>query len=242
MKYYLSGALLIVALVAGTAAAAVLPPGGTFVDDNGNVHEGFIEAIAAEGITRGCNPPVNDRYCPSSFVTRDQMAAFLVRTLGLTSDGGKDWFSDDNGSQFEADINKLAAAGITSGCNPPDNDEFCPTRRVTRGQMAAFLVRAYGYVDPGRGDWFVDDDDSTFEDDIDRLATAGITLGCNPPANDNFCPANPVRRDQMASFLGRAEGLTPIIPPAVIQPGIVVVETGLSRPPSHSRQGTSNMN
>jgi hypothetical protein len=26
---------------------AVLPPGGTFVDDDGNVHEGGIEAIAA---------------------------------------------------------------------------------------------------------------------------------------------------------------------------------------------------
>jgi hypothetical protein len=33
-------------LVVGVALAA-LPPGGTFVDDDGNVHEGNIEAIAA---------------------------------------------------------------------------------------------------------------------------------------------------------------------------------------------------
>ncbi|MGA7280180.1 MAG: hypothetical protein WBZ40_00210, partial [Acidimicrobiia bacterium] len=62
---------------------AVLPPGGSFVDDDGNVHEGGIEAIAAAEITQGCNPPANDRYCPDRVVTRGQMAAFLSRALHL---------------------------------------------------------------------------------------------------------------------------------------------------------------
>jgi hypothetical protein len=69
------------------------------------------------------------------------MAAFLVRALGLTATNGTD-FTDDDDSIFEADIEKLAAAGITAGCNPPANNQFCPDGRVTRGQMAAFLVRA----------------------------------------------------------------------------------------------------
>ena len=119
-----------------------MPPGGTFGDDDGNVHEGFIEAIAAEGITRGCNPPDNDRYCPSATVTRGQMAAFLVRALDLSDDGGGSKFIDDDGSVFESDIAKLAAAGITRGCNPPDNDRFCPNDPVRRDQMASFLGRA----------------------------------------------------------------------------------------------------
>jgi len=117
----LAAALLLVGAVAATAA---LPPDGTFTDDNGNVHEGYIEAIAAAGITKGCNPPVNDKYCPADLVTRGQMAAFLTRTLGLTDDGGKDWFADDDGNVFEQDINRLAAAGITKGCNPPANDHY----------------------------------------------------------------------------------------------------------------------
>jgi hypothetical protein len=29
----------------------------------------------------GCNPPVNDRFCPAQSVTRGQMAAFLNRAL-----------------------------------------------------------------------------------------------------------------------------------------------------------------
>jgi glucose/arabinose dehydrogenase len=213
-----------------TAASADLSPGGTFIDDNGNVHEGYIEAIAAEGITLGCNPPVNDRYCPSDQVTRGQMAAFLVRTLGLTADGGTDWFSDDDGDVFESDINKLAAVGITKGCNPPDNTLFCPSDRVTREQMAAFLVRAYGYSATSGTNTFTDDDGSVFEGDIERLAEAGITKGCNPPANDHFCPHSYVRRDEMASFLGRAEGLTPIVPPSPSIPDVEVVTSNLSFP------------
>jgi hypothetical protein len=43
-----------VAALALMVLAAVLPPGGTFIDDDGNIHEGQIEAIAAEEITLGC--------------------------------------------------------------------------------------------------------------------------------------------------------------------------------------------
>jgi hypothetical protein len=44
--------------------ASGLEPGGTFTDDNGSLHEPDIEAVAAAGITRGCNPPANTEYCP----------------------------------------------------------------------------------------------------------------------------------------------------------------------------------
>jgi hypothetical protein len=188
-----------------------LEPGGTFVDDDGNVHEAAIEAISAAGITRGCNPPENDRYCPAASVTRGQMAAFLVRALDLPATT-TDFFTDDEGSVFEADINSLAAAAVTRGCNPPENDRFCPQQGVTRGQMAAFLVRAYGFNANGGGQ-FVDTTNSVFSVAIDRLATAGITRGCNPPANDRFCPTRLVRRDEMATFLARAAGLDQIAPP-----------------------------
>jgi hypothetical protein len=208
----LLSAVIVGVLVFSAVPLLALEPGGTFRDDDGNVHEGSIEAIAAAGITAGCNPPTNDRYCPANSVTRGQMAAFLVRALDLNPTSS-DYFTDDNDSVFESDINRLAAAGITGGCNPPANDRFCPSKRVTRGQMAAFLVRGYGYADDGAGDLFVDDDGSVFEADIDRLAVAGITLGCNPPANDRFCPTDPVRRDQMASFLARAGDLGTIDPP-----------------------------
>lgn len=175
---------------------------GRFLDDDDSVHEADIEVLDALGITRGCNPPLNDRYCPEDQVTRGQMAAFLSRALGLPTTS-VDYFTDDNGSVFQADINSIAAAGITLGCNPPDNDRYCPNDQVTRGQMAAFLRRAFAL--PGTSiDYFVDDNGTIFESDIDAIAAAGITLGCNPPDNDYYCPAASVTRAQMASFLVRA--------------------------------------
>jgi hypothetical protein len=166
--------------------------------------------LAEEGITKGCNPPANDEYCPTDRVTRGQMAAFLVRFLGLTAQNPAIDFTDDNGSIFETNIEQLATAGITKGCNPPTNNKYCPNNYVTRGQMAAFLVRALNLTDDGGGDLFTDDDASVFENNIDMLATAGITKGCNPSeGNTKFCPNDYVTRGQMAAFLHRAEDLLP---------------------------------
>ncbi|MGA7227783.1 MAG: S-layer homology domain-containing protein, partial [Acidimicrobiia bacterium] len=85
---------------------------GRFWDDDGSVFESAIEKLATAGITNGCNPPVNDRFCPDQPVTRGQMAAFFGRALGL-SDGSGASFVDDDGSVFESAIEKLATAGIT---------------------------------------------------------------------------------------------------------------------------------
>ena len=124
---------------------AYTPPSGTgaFWDDDGSLFETAIEKIAAAGITTGCNPPTNDRYCPDDSLTRGEMAAFLVRALNLTNSNGTDYI-DDNDSIFATDIQKLSAAGITKGCNPPTNNRYCPNDPLTRGEMAAFLVRALG--------------------------------------------------------------------------------------------------
>ena len=115
--------------------------GSPFTDDNDSTFEDDIAAIAEAGITAGCNPPANSRYCPDRAVTRSQMAAFLVRALSLPAGPGGA-FVDDDGSVFELDIEALAESGITRGCNPPVNDRFCPDRAVSRGEMAAFLYRA----------------------------------------------------------------------------------------------------
>jgi hypothetical protein len=204
--------VMLVLLSVSAAATATLPPGGSFVDDDGNVHEPAIEAIAAEGITKGCNPAEgNTKFCPKDPVTRGQMAAFLVRALGLppTTEAP---FTDAAGV-FEDSINRLAAAGVTKGCNPAEgNTRFCPHDYVTRGQMAAFLVRALGL--PPTTEAPFTDAAGVFEDSINRLAAAGVTKGCNPAeGNTKYCPHDFVKRDQMATFLTRALGLTPITPP-----------------------------
>lgn len=159
-----------------------------------------IAWLADQGITRGCNPPANDRFCPDEPVSRGQMAAFLGRALSLPP-SADNAFADDEGSVFESDIDALAAAGITSGCTA---DAFCPDDPVTRGQMATFLVNAFDLAGGGGDDLFTDDA-GVHEFDIDILGTAGVTQGCNPPDNDRYCPDEPVTRGQMAAFLHRVE-------------------------------------
>jgi hypothetical protein len=177
---------------------------GRFYDDETSVHRNGIEAIAAAGITVGCNPPFNDKYCPDGVLTRAQAATFLARALDLPEESA-DHFTDDDGHILEGGINKVAAAGITVGCNPPANTSFCPDRQMTRAEFATFIVRALG-LPQATTDHFVDDEGHILEGAINRLAEAGITKGCNPPVNDRFCPHNLLTRAETATFLTRALG------------------------------------
>ncbi len=114
-----------------------VPATDSFTDDDGSPFEADIEAIAAAGITVGCD---EGRFCPGASVTREQMAAFLVRALSLPA-SGVDAFTDDDGRFLEPEIQALAASGVTQGCG---GTSFCPAAPVTREQMAAFLFRALG--------------------------------------------------------------------------------------------------
>jgi hypothetical protein len=177
---------------------------GSFFDDDSSVHVNGIEAMAAAGITKGCNPPFNDKFCPERVLTRAEAATLLARALSLPN-SGQDYFSDDNGHVLEGGINRLAEAGITKGCNPPANDRFCPNRPLSRAEFAAFISRALSLPAASR-DYFSDDKGNVLEGAINRIAEAGITKGCNPPANTHFCPASLTTRAETATFLTRALG------------------------------------
>ena len=187
---------------AATRISAPIPAEyqGRFWDDEGSVHEANIDVIAELGITRGCNPPDNTQFCPRENITRGQMAAFIKRTLNLPS-AETDFYVDDDESIFAADINAVTAAGIGFGCA---EDRYCPNDALVREEMAELLVRAFGYTNPDEVEHFTDDDDSPFQDSINALRVSGITKGCNPPDNDQFCPDRPLSRAEMATFFARA--------------------------------------
>jgi len=100
----------------------------------------WIEEFAAEGITGGCG---NGDYCPEANVRRDQMAVFLLKGKygsSFTPPPCAGVFGDVAcPSTFANWIEQLAAEGVTGGCG---NGNYCPLDNNTRGQMAAFLVKA----------------------------------------------------------------------------------------------------
>lgn len=112
--------------------------GAPFRDVSGP-HAGAIARLHAAGITGG---RTDGTFGPGDNVTRGQMAAFLARTYeyaaGQRLPSGPLTFRDIRGTTHEADIVRLASAGIAAGTGSGD---FSPSRRVTRGQMAQFLTR-----------------------------------------------------------------------------------------------------
>lgn len=188
--------LLVITSLLVVTTGGVAQAGGTFVDTAGNIHETDIDFIASLGVTVGCDL-TGPKYCPSAPVTRAQMATFIVRAFSIPP-SAVDAFSDDNGNFHEANINAIAAAGITLGCAP---GKYCPNDPVTRQQMASFLVRTLGLVRFSTP--VFTDVSGTHLNDVNALAGHLITLGCTADGT-KFCPTDVVLRDQMASFLARA--------------------------------------
>jgi hypothetical protein len=99
-------------------------------------------ANPARNITSGCG---GGNYCPSSAVTRETMAVFLLRT-----EGGPSYtppacvtpvFTDmPCSSGFARWVNELVQRGITAGCG---GGNYCGSNPVTRGQMAVLLVATF---------------------------------------------------------------------------------------------------
>jgi hypothetical protein len=132
------------------------------------------------------------------------MASFIARMIDASAvplpAATSDHFADDNGSSHEANINRLAEAGIVSG---RADGTYGPNAPVTRGAMATFLVRAFEFVGPtlpSTRDWFPDDNGSTHEGNTNKAAEAGFAAG---RSDGTYAPNNVVTRDQMASFLAR---------------------------------------
>lgn len=171
----------------------VPPFQGTFWDDDSSPFETDIEWLNDAGITKGCLP---QQFCPSLFLSRGEIAAFLARALSLPT-AGADYFVDDGGSPYEFSANQVAQAGIAKGCT---STSFCPNLVATREQVASFLARALDLAGTDT-DYFTDDEGSAHESDINALRVAGITTGCSETA---FCPSAPMTREQVAGLLHRA--------------------------------------
>ncbi|MEY2525155.1 MAG: hypothetical protein QOJ66_3720, partial [Ilumatobacteraceae bacterium] len=206
--------LVVTALIGGAPAAGAAAratndscpsgavPSAGFADVPAtDVHHDSVDCMVWWHVANGTGPHT---YNPSGQVNRGQMASFIARMIDATTKvlpaATSDHFADDNGSPHEANINRLAEAGIVNG---RADGTYGPTDPVNRGQMATFLVQAYEFVGPpltSSQDWFPDDNGTTHEANINKAAEAGFAGG---RADGTYGPNDVVVRDQMASFLAR---------------------------------------
>ena len=119
--------------------------GSPFTDIAGNIHEDNIEIAYEQEITTGTSVPT--LYAPRAFVTRAQMATFVVNTISAAgydipaADGA---FTDTAGNVHEDNINRLADTGVVLGRTATTYE---PNALITRDQMATFLANAAGLLD-----------------------------------------------------------------------------------------------
>lgn len=110
---------------------------GVFRDVEANgAHAVAIDAVAGVGLAGGFG---DGTYRPGQPVTRAQMATFLARAEGLTSETTGTFSDVSDGSEHRSAIEAVARERITQGCVP---GRFCPRDPVTRGQLASLLRRA----------------------------------------------------------------------------------------------------
>ncbi|MCC6347081.1 MAG: choice-of-anchor D domain-containing protein [Nitrospirales bacterium] len=173
-----------------------------FSDTAGSAEASYINALAAKGITTGCG---GGNFCPDDSVTREQVAAFIIRSLEgePPSDycAGGSPFDDVGADRWSCVyVKRLYERGVTTGCGAGD---FCPETELSREIMAVLLVRALV------GDDFTYTAEPSFSDVpesrwtfkyVQKLKDLGITVGCG---NGNFCPDDILLRKYMAAFLGR---------------------------------------
>jgi CARDB/S-layer homology domain/Putative binding domain, N-terminal len=128
------------------------PPSSQQFSDVPPTHWAYnqIGDFANRGITVGCTPTT---YCPNGNVTREEMAVFLERAVGRPNPPfpTSQRFVDVPPTQWSyAHVESFVANGLSEGimdvikrdCNS-DGFHFCPSRALTRGEMAAWLVIAF---------------------------------------------------------------------------------------------------
>lgn len=121
---------------AGLAVPADQPD--AFQDDNGDTHEAAINRLVQAGVLNGFP---DGTFGPAKLVDRGQLATYLARAYeaiaGQELPVGSVTFPDDAGTH-QANIRRVAAAGITAGTA---DGGFQPGQPTRRDQMASFLAR-----------------------------------------------------------------------------------------------------
>ena len=181
----------------------ILQAQSIFLDDPNDIFTPCIYAINTEGITRGCWGNSN-YFCPGDVVTRGAMTAFIIRAIHgeYFSYTQTPYFNDVPASNgYFKYVQKMRDDGITKGCLG-DPNSFCPDDLVTRGAMAAFIIRAkYGedfiYT---QTPYFTDVPESNgYFKYVQKMKDEGITGNVG-----TFNWTDVVIREHMAAFLSRA--------------------------------------
>ena len=131
------------------AAAVVTVVGGVsldapnaYSDDDQSLYQQATNALPYYGMQVCFGSPFQIQ--PSETVSRDELACLLVKSIraGATENlsGSIDKFSDEGASKWTNEINVLAANDVIPACSDL-SDKFCPSRKITIGEVSYIVNR-----------------------------------------------------------------------------------------------------
>ncbi|MFC7062448.1 S-layer homology domain-containing protein [Halobacillus seohaensis] len=109
----------------------------SFNDSSSHWAEGYINAAAEAGIIEGDG---NGSFRPDDSISREEIAAILSRSFGLSVEKGEATFTDvSTDSWAYENIEAMVAHSITTGY---DENNFAPKKNASRTEFAVFVYRA----------------------------------------------------------------------------------------------------
>ena len=179
------------------AAAVVTVVGGVsldapnaYSDDDQSLYQQATNALPYYGMQVCFGSPFQIQ--PSETVSRDELACLLVKSIraGATENlsGSIDKFSDEGASKWTNEINVLAANDVIPACSDL-SDKFCPSRKITIGEVSYIVNRLVEKsliptsvfdVNPFQAGWAANGGEVT---------EASSTAVSNPNAGNDACVA-----------------------------------------------------
>ncbi|WP_052098906.1 InlB B-repeat-containing protein [Paenibacillus stellifer] len=169
--------------------------GSTPSDISGHWAEAYIVKLLGNGVVQGYP---DGTFQPGKAVTRAEFASMLVKALNLQATG-QSAFSDMDSHWAKNTVAIAADHGIVTGY---EDGTFRPNQQVTRQEMVAMAVRAFGLAG-GSAPSFADSGDIAVwaKSSVGAAVQAGIVSG---QTGNRFAPAVTATRAEAVTLIAKA--------------------------------------
>lgn len=221
MKKHFSIALSLALFISSGAMAKA----DNFSDAQNHWAKDSIEKVVTLGYMKGLG---DNRFGTQKNVSREELAAIVVRLAGDPSASTSLKFSDTVGRWSEQVILKSVASDFMV---PVNSNNFAPAQNATREEVARAIQRSLRYKGvqlPTTPQNFSDIANSPYQSEIQNVASLGIMSGY---PDGTFAPRKSITRAELASIIVRAN--------EVINGGILPQTQSASQKPEKKTQVTA---
>ena len=159
-----------------------------------------VTFIAARDITTGTSEGI---YSPNMLLTRGQFIVMLMKAYGIAPDADASNFADAGNTYYTDYLAAAKELGIADGVG---NNNFAPTKQITRQEMFTLLYRALAVINElptaASGKTLANfSDASQIADYAEEAMTALVKAGVVSGNNGKLDPTATTNRAQMAQVL-----------------------------------------